>query len=175
MITTRQINVNLSKGKLKLRHVSTRNINAGVRVEPPKEPIKPRGVTTTTLPDVADIMEKKRRDDIMAERKLAMKDEKKIVMAEKKKFDEGDAIYKDEKDELIVKEKPEKTIEEFVREAGVKIIKTDGQADIVIKDEEKKPWKEMTDEEKKIEYKERAKRAATTRAAKAAKKVVGWK
>jgi len=116
MITTREINVNLNKGKLKLRHVSTKNINAGVRVEPPKEPIKPRGITTTILPDVADIAEKKRRDDIMAERKPI--------------------------------EKP---------------VITTGKYEIEIK---KKPWKEMTDEEKKVEYKERAKRAATTRAIK---------
>ena len=115
MITTRQINVNLSKGKLKLRHVSTKGIDAGVRVEPPKEPIKPRGVTSTTLADVADIAEKKRRDDIMAEKKLTMKDEKKIAVIDWPK---------------------------------------------------KKPWKEMTDEEKKVEYKERAKRAAITREAK---------
>jgi len=112
MITTRQINVDLTKGKLKLRRATTKDIDAGVRVEPPKEPIKPRSVSTTTLPDVADMAEKKRRDDIAVEKKLAMKDEKKIVMADKK------------------------------------------------------PWKEMTDEEKKVEYKERAKRAAATRAAK---------
>ena len=85
MITTRQINVNLSKEKLKLRHVTTKGIDAGVKVEPPKAPIKPRSVTTTTLPGVADIAEKKRRDDIAKEKKLAMKDEKKIVIVERKK------------------------------------------------------------------------------------------
>ena len=73
MKTTREINVDLTKGKLKLRHVTTKDIDAGVRVEPPKEPIKPRSVSTTTLPDVADIAEKKRRDDIMAERKAQSK------------------------------------------------------------------------------------------------------
>ena len=86
MITTRQINVDLAKEKLKLRGVTTRNIDAGVRVEPPKAKIKPRGVSTTTLADVADIAEKKRRDDIMVEKKkLDKKDEKKIVMVEKGK------------------------------------------------------------------------------------------
>ena len=87
MITTKQINVNLSKGKIKLRHVTTKDVDASVRVEPPKEPIKRKGlatITTTTLPDVADVAEKKRRDDIMAEKKLAMKDEKKIVIIKKK-------------------------------------------------------------------------------------------
>ena len=86
MITTKQINVDLAKEKLKLRGVTTRNIDAGVRVEPPKAKIKPRGVSTTTLPGVADIIEKKRRDDIMAEKKkLAMKDEKKVVMVKNEK------------------------------------------------------------------------------------------
>lgn len=69
MITTREINVNLEKKGLKLRQVTTKNIDAGVRVEPPKEPIKPRGISTTTLPDVADIAEKKKRAEIMAEKK----------------------------------------------------------------------------------------------------------
>lgn len=85
MITTKQINVNLSRGKLKLRHVTTKDVDASVRVEPPKEPIKRKGlatITTTTLPDVADIAEKKRRDDIAIEKKLAMKDEKKIVISQ---------------------------------------------------------------------------------------------
>ena len=69
MITTKQINVNLGKGKIKLRQATTKNIDAGLRVEPPKEPIKPRGISTTSLPDIADIAEKRRRDEIMAERK----------------------------------------------------------------------------------------------------------
>jgi len=150
MITTREINVNLNKGKLKLRHVSTRNINAGVRVEPPKEPIKPRGVTTTTLPDVADIAEKKRRDDIAEERKLAMKDEKKIAQKEEKKVGAeiitAPAIVKDEEGTPV-------RLDEI------------GSPAIEVEDE-KKPWKEMTDDEKKVEYKERAKRAVATRVAK---------
>ena len=105
MITTREINVNLTRGKLKLRQSTTKNVNASIRVEPPKGKIKPRGISTTTQADVADIAEKKRRDDIaaekkvletaekkarkqaeVAEKKLAMKDEKKIVIAEKPKL-----------------------------------------------------------------------------------------
>ena len=63
MITTRQVNVDLAKEKLKLRGVSTKNIDANSRVEPPKAKIKPRGVTSTTLADVEDIREKKRREN----------------------------------------------------------------------------------------------------------------
>ena len=84
MITTKQITVNLDRGKLKLRYVTTKNIDAGIRVEPPKAPIKKRSLTTHTMQDVADEAEKKRRDDIMAEKKLAIKDEKKIVITEKR-------------------------------------------------------------------------------------------
>ena len=141
MITTRQINVNLAKEKLKQRHATTKDIDAGVRVEPPKEPIKPRGISTTTLPDVADIAEKKRRDDIMAERKLAVKDEKKIVMA-----------GKDREIEIIT---APASIEDFPYFA-----KLDKRP------EEKKPWKEMTDEEKKIAMKERTAKMMTTKARK---------
>lgn len=83
MITTKDVNVDLSRGKLRLRRVTTKDIDVGVRVEPPKVPIKKQSITTTTRQDVADIAEKKRRDDIAKEKKLAMKDEKKIVMVEK--------------------------------------------------------------------------------------------
>ena len=69
MITTRQINVDLAKEKLKLRRITTKNIDAGLKVEPPKAKIKPRGLSTTMLSDVADIAEKKRRDDIAKEKK----------------------------------------------------------------------------------------------------------
>ena len=129
MITTRNINVNLNKGKLKLRHVTTKDIDVGLRVEPPKEPIKKKSlvtITTTTLPDVADIAEKKRRDDIMAEKKLAMSE-------------------------------PSKEIIELVRSNVKKAVRLE---------DKKKPWKEMTDEEKKIAIKERTAKMLATKARK---------
>ena len=146
MITTKQINVNLSKGKLKLRQVTTKEVDASLRVEPPKEPIKLKkiaSITTTTLPDVADIAEKKRRDDIAKEKKLAMKDEKKIAMAEKEV--EG------------------KTAPAIVKNG-------EGKSIPIIKEVKKKPWKDMSGEEKKVAYKERAQRAKVTREAKRKKK-----
>ena len=95
MITTRQIDVNLEKGKLKHRHVTTKDINAGVRVEPPKEPIKPRSITTNVLPDVADIAEKKKRAEIVTERKKAesKKGDIETVMPGTESFDISDAVY----------------------------------------------------------------------------------
>jgi hypothetical protein len=143
MITTRQINVNLAKEKLKLRRATTKDLDAGVRVEPPKAPIKTKSITTTILADVADIVEKKRRDDIAVEKKLAVKDEKKIVITEKEtSFQENIATYQKEQNELIAKEKSLK-----------------------MKDE-KKPWKEMTDEEKKLAMKERMAKVRATKARK---------
>jgi len=79
MITTREINVDLRKGG-KLDRVTTKDIDASPKVKLPKKPIKAKGVTTSNIADVADIREKKKRDDIMAERKLAMKDLKKLTM-----------------------------------------------------------------------------------------------
>ena len=90
MITTREINVNLDKGQTKLKQVSTKTIDASIKVEQPKEPIKAQGISTTTLADVADIAEKKRRDDIAAERNS---------------FQKNMAIYQVEQNELIAKEK----------------------------------------------------------------------
>jgi len=82
MITTREINVNLEKGH-KLERATTKNIDASIKVELPKEPIKTQSISTTTLADIADIAEKKRRDEIMAERKVIAK----IVKPTKKALD----------------------------------------------------------------------------------------
>ncbi|TES93503.1 MAG: hypothetical protein E3J87_02195 [Candidatus Cloacimonadota bacterium] len=137
MKTTRDINVILGKGKIKLRHVTTKDIDVGVRVEPPKTPIKTKSITTTTLADVADIAEKKRRDDIAKERKLAMKDEKKIVIAEKETTTE-----------------PMITITHPVAK-DIKVGKiTTGEYEI---DEEKKPWNKMNAKERKEYQAEKAK------------------
>ena len=72
MITTREINVDLSKGG-KLNRVTTKDIDASPKVKLPKKPVKATGISTSNIADVADIAEKKRRDDIMAERKLGDK------------------------------------------------------------------------------------------------------
>ena len=134
MITTRQINVDLAKEKLKLRGVTTKNIDAGVRVEPPKAPIKPRGVSTTTLSDVADIAEKKRRDDIMAEKKVlekaGKKAEKKAMALEEKKL-----AMKDEK-KIIMEEK----------EKGPKLVEPSKE---LMAELTKKPWNKMNAKERK--------------------------
>lgn len=149
MITTREINVNLSKGKLKLRQSTTKDVDASIRVEPPKEPIKTRGVSTTTLPDVADIVEKKRRDDIAIEQKLAMKDEKKVVMVEKSKLSESSG-------ELMIEQKDKQN--ELVGDGTGRSLDEDEQNELIVK---KKPWNKMNAKERKeyqTEKKERNER-----------------
>lgn len=87
MITTREIDVNLKKGHRKLIHVTTKNVDASIKVELPKEPIKTQGISTNSMADVADIAEKRRRDEIMAERKKGTRpqiDEEKKLAAKMK-------------------------------------------------------------------------------------------
>ena len=93
MITTRQINVDLSKGG-RLNRVTTKDVDASPKVKFPKKPIKAKGISTSNIADVADIAEKKRRDDIAEEKKLAMKDEKKIIL---KVDNEGDSMVVEKK------------------------------------------------------------------------------
>jgi len=115
--------------------VTTKTVDASIKVEPPKAPIKAKSITTTTLPDVADIAEKKRRDDIMAEQKLAMKDKKKIVMVEKEtSFQENIVTYQKEQNEIIAKEKSLKM------------------------KAEKKPWNKMNTKERKEYQAEKARK-----------------
>lgn len=138
MITTKQVNVNLTRGKLKLRHVTTKNIDASIRVEPPKAPIKTKSITTTTQQDVADIAEKKRRDDIAEEKKLIMKDEKKLVLVEKETATE-----------------PMITIAHPIAK-DIKVGKTTtGEYEI---DVEKKPWNKMNAKERKEYQAEKARK-----------------
>jgi len=146
MITTREINVNLTRGKLKLRQSTTKNIDASLKVEPPKGKIKPRGISTTTQADVADIAERKRRDDIAvekkvleaAEKKLAMKDEKKIVIVEKETTTE-----------------PMITITHPVAK-DIKVGKTTTREYEI--EVEKKPWNKMNAKERKEYQIEKAKK-----------------
>ena len=103
MITTRGIFVKLEKGRKQFLRVTTKDIDASIKVKPPKDRVgKDPMISTNKLGDVADVTAKKRRDDIMAERKRLEKtkvkkkpekvkkawkemtdDEKKVVMAER--------------------------------------------------------------------------------------------
>jgi len=93
MITTREINVDLSKGR-KLNRVTTKDIDASPKVKLLKKSAKAQGISTSNIADVADIREKKRRDDIAEEKKLAMKDEKKIIL---NVDNEGDSMVVEKK------------------------------------------------------------------------------
>jgi len=83
MITTRDINVDLSRGKRPLQQKTTKEVDVYVKQGKPK-PTK-IAVSTHNIEDVADIAEKARRDKIVKQRK---------------DFRKGDTVYKNEKGEL---------------------------------------------------------------------------
>lgn len=128
MITTREINVDLRKGS-KLDRVTTKDVDANPKVKFPKKPIKAKGISTSNIADVSDILEKKRRDDIAKEKKLAMKDKKKITMAEKE-------------------------VEIITAPAIVK----DGEGKPMPTIKEKKPWNKMNAKERKEYQMEKARK-----------------
>jgi len=66
MITTKQVSVNLTRGR-KLERKTTKDIDASIPVGIPTT--KPTFISTRMMGDVADMAEKKRRDEIMASRK----------------------------------------------------------------------------------------------------------
>jgi len=114
MITTREINVDLSK-RGKLDRVTTKDIDASPKVKFPKKPVKAKGISTSNIADVADIREKKRRDDIAKEKKLAIKDEKKIML---KVDNKGDSLIIEKKswNKMNAKERKEYQIEKAKKE-----------------------------------------------------------
>lgn len=94
MLTTRQISVKLPKDRIKLNRITTKDIDASIKVELPKKPIKTQIVSTTNLPDIADIAEKKRRDDIMAESKAMVRKAWKDMTDEERKIDVNERMAK---------------------------------------------------------------------------------
>lgn len=70
MITTKQVNVNLKKGRRTFERITTKSIDASAHIEPPdiKGRVKPKSISTGGMVDAADITEKRRRDAIMEQR-----------------------------------------------------------------------------------------------------------
>lgn len=68
MITTKNIKVDLSKQAGRLKQVTTKTIDASIPTVKNPNPVKAKTVSTGTIEDVADIAEKKRRDEIMVEK-----------------------------------------------------------------------------------------------------------
>jgi len=81
MITTRDIDVDLEKGIARLDQKTTKDIDVSIKPGKPKKEtkpkkvIRPQSISTHNMPDVADILEKKKRDEIIAE----MKEKPKLV------------------------------------------------------------------------------------------------
>lgn len=151
IMTTREIYVHLAKGQRKLERTTTKHVDASIKVVQPKIPQKPVTLSTAGLPDVSDIIDKKKRDDIMVQRKLYLKDQKKLAQNEKKKakivkkaFEKGDMIYQDKTGEVVVIEKPGQEIKVLPKGSHVDLTK-----------DEKKPWDDLTEEERQVEMKKR--------------------
>ena len=90
MITTRQIDADNPKKAEKLKQATTKDVDASIpRTENPN-PQKSVNVSTRNITDVADIAEKKRRDAIMAEKKMAISHDGMADMETKEWFDVED-------------------------------------------------------------------------------------
>ena len=112
MITTREINVILKKGQRKLKGITTKTVDASIRLPLPIEKkIKSPIASTHNIADVKDIAEKKRRDEIMAQRKASMimteTVEKGEEAIEALKTDLNNAMEKEKKKELLALKKKE--------------------------------------------------------------------
>jgi len=107
ILTTREIIVHLKEGERKLERTTTKDVDPSIKVVYPKEPVKPTSLSTSSLPDVGLLIEKKRRDEIMTERKLYLQDEKKIAIAEPTRIVKliEEAKTADEKKKLAMAEK----------------------------------------------------------------------
>ena len=95
MITTRQIDADNPKKAEKLRQATTKDVDASIPRTENLNPQKSVNVSTRNIADVADIAEKKRRDEIMAEK-------------EPFGFHEGEVVYHNGKGGLRTKAQIEK-------------------------------------------------------------------
>ena len=74
ILTTSKINVKLEEGQRKFKQVTTKKVDASIKVEHPKDPTKPQSISTRDIMDVGDAIEKKKRVEIMAQRKAYLAD-----------------------------------------------------------------------------------------------------
>lgn len=146
MITTRDIFVKLGIGRPKLKNLTTKDIDASIRITKPKGvPKKSQFITTGDVDNEEDRAERRKRLEIIAERKK--KTVKKVVKEKKTK------------EEKIIE--PMETITHPVAKPIMKPVTTAGEQEIKIN---KKPWKEMSTAERSIEGKRRAQVAKANKA-----------
>lgn len=135
MIQTKNVKVDLKKGR-DLQRVTTKDIEPSPRIVKPvldltkKSPL----VTTRDIGDIADIEEKRARDEVVAQRKELKK---------------GDPAYVDDKGKLVSDEPIKEMLEEFAQQDVVSIDGVVIAESFKPKSLEDKPWKDMTPEERK--------------------------
>lgn len=146
--TTRGLFVKLDNQKRKLQRVTTKTIDASIKImKPKKDRPKPTVISTRDIGDLNDLAEKKKRDKISKERKAEARKARKEAKKEKKKV----PGYKPPPEDSRRPNKPtpappEKKVKLVEPSEGLKI-------------ELKKAWKDMSDAEKKIVMKERMAKA----------------
>ncbi len=136
MIQTKDVNVELKKGR-DLKRVTTKDIDPSPpRIVKPvldltkKSPL----VTTRDIGDIAEIEEKRARDEVVAQRKELKK---------------GDPAYVDDKGRLVTDEPIKEMLEEFARQDVVSVNGVVIAESFKPKTLEDKAWKDMTPEERK--------------------------
>ena len=90
MITTRNIKAEIPRQEGRLKQVTTKDINVNVKVPESPNLQKTAQVSTHNIADVEDIAEKKRRDAIMVEKKMAISHDGMADMETKEWFDVED-------------------------------------------------------------------------------------
>lgn len=124
IVSTRNINIVLAKKK-RLERVTTKDIDASIKINKPKEESKMKKsplISTHNIQDVESASEKKERDDVVAERK---------------KLKKGDPVHLDADGNLVASEKEQKHVEEHMKNIDGKVFKTTEDMNLDMRDDKK--------------------------------------
>lgn len=122
LISTRNVDVVLAKQK-RLERVTTKIDHASIKANKLEEDLmKSQLISTHNIGSVAEVEEKKERDEILAQRKS---------------FKKGDPVHLNEDGILVANEKEEKTIEKHMKDIDGKVFKTTEDMNLDMRDEKK--------------------------------------
>lgn len=68
MVNTNKINPELGKGKEELTGITTKAIDASIKVDKPKEPVKNQALSTNKVGDVTDIADRAKRLKVLKQK-----------------------------------------------------------------------------------------------------------
>lgn len=123
MISTKDMNIALAKRK-RLERVTTKDIDASIKVIKPKkeERMKSPLISTHNIGSVEEVEDKKKRDEILAQRKG---------------FTEDDPVYLNKDGVLVPNEKEEETIKKHMEDIDGKRFKTTEDMNLEMRDDKK--------------------------------------